>query len=1025
LNHPNALPETSGANMKGFVLATAAGFFAATSWPAEPALGPKDLPRVPPVEATNALKTFQLKKGFHLEQVAAEPLVVDPIAMSFDENGRLFVVEMRDYPQPQTDRSHLGRIRLLEDTNHDGVFDKSTVFVDELPWPTGVFCYGGGIFVAASPDILYCKDTKGDGRADVRKVIFTGFGAGKERSDPDVQPGEKAKEDTDLYSKPRLNVQALLNGFTWGLDNRIHGQTAGNGGLVVPAGKPGAKPLDLNGRDFYFDPRTLELDAEAGGGQYGMCYDDRGRRFVCSNARHIQTFMYEARYAERNRSYNMPPALVDIPVDGPAAEVYRISPEEKWRVTRTQWRVSGQVSGPVEGGGRASGYFTSASGITIFRGNNWPQENLGDAFIAECANNLVHRKKVRPQGVGVLAERPPDEQTNEFLASTDIWFRPVQLANAPDGTLYIADMYREVIEHPWSLPESIKRLLDLNAGNDRGRIYRVVPEGFRQPNPPRLGQASTRELVAALEHPNGWHRDTAARLLYERQDKLAAPLLADLIEKSKSPLARLHALYALDGLGALKEAHVLRALNDSDASVREHGIKLSEKFFRNGVPSPELWPRLNELANDPAITVRYQLAFTLGEMKGRAKIAPLAAIARRDLDSSWTQAAILSSLAEGAGELFANLSADSGVSGSRPGQEFLRQLALLVGAKNNKGEVAQVLGFLATVNEPARSFALARALGEGLQRAGSSLAALGGNVTELLVSAGKTAADNQAAEATRAQAVQLLGMTSFAESGSLLLSLLNQSQPQSVQLAAISTLARFSDDHVGPGLTKRWDSLTPRLRAEAVAALLARPDRAVALLQAIESGRIRSSALDATQIKFLRNHRDKSVRELAVKVLATPASSRQQVIEAFMPALDLRGDPLHGRKIYQERCIPCHRLGGEGSPLGPDLVTVRNTGKEKMLVNILDPNREVHPEFVSYLIETKDDESLIGLIANETATTVTLRQAYGKENVISRSDIQKLQSQGQSLMPEGLEASLTPQDLADLIEYIETADAGK
>ncbi len=345
--------------------------------------------------------------------------------------------------------------------------------------------------------------------------------------------------------------------------------------------------------------------------------------------------------------------------------------------------------------------------------------------------------------------------------------------------------------------------------------------------------------------------------------------------------------------------HVLRALNDSDAFVREHGIELSEKFFRNGVPSPELWPRLNELANDLAITVRYQLAFTLGEVKGRAKIAPLAAIARRDLDSSWTQAAILSSLAEGAGELFANLSADRSVSGSRPGQEFLRQLALLVGAKNNKGEVTQVLGFLATANEPARSFALARALGEGLQRAGSSLAAMGDNVKELLLFAGKTAADNQAAEAARAQAVQLLGMTSFAESGSLLLSLLNQSQPQSVQLAAISTLARFSDDHVGPGLTKRWDSLTPRLRAEAVAALLARPDRAIALLKAIESGAIRSSALDATQIKFLRNHRDKSVRELAVKVLATPASSRQQIIDAFMPALDLRGDPLHGRKNYQ------------------------------------------------------------------------------------------------------------------------------
>src|SRR5207302_5593032 len=201
-------------------------------------------------------------------------------------------------------------------------------------------------------------------------------------------------------------------------------------------------------------------------------------------------------------------------------------------------------------GGRASGYFTSATGIAILRGNGWPEDCVGDAFIADCGSNLVHRKKVRPKAVELVAERPPDEQKVEFLASTDLWFRPVQMANAPDGALYVADMYREVIEHPWSLPDSIKKLLDLNAGNDRGRIYRIVPDGFKQPKLPRLGAASTRELVATLEHPNGWHRDTAARLLYQRQDKSAVSLLIALLEKSKSPLARLHALYALAGLVA-------------------------------------------------------------------------------------------------------------------------------------------------------------------------------------------------------------------------------------------------------------------------------------------------------------------------------------------------------------------------------------------------------------------------------------------------------------------------------------------
>jgi putative membrane-bound dehydrogenase-like protein len=979
-------------------------FSSATVWaasgPAGPPLTQKDLPRVPPVEATNALKTFQIKRGFHLQLVAAEPLVMDPIAMCFDENGRLFVIEMRDYSEMREVHPHLGRIRMLEDTNGDGIFDKATIFADDLPWPTGLIWCNGGLYVAASPEILYFKDTKGKGVADVRKVIFTGFGAGM---------GDK------------LNVQALLNSLTWGLDNRIHGQTASNGGKVAPADQPNAKPLNLNGRDFYFDPRTMVMEAETGGGQYGMCFDDRGRRFVCSNSHHIQTFMYDAYYGERNRFYNMPPALVDIPVDGPAAEVYRISPEEQWRVIRTKWRVTGVVPGLIEGGGRASGYFTSATGITIFRGNNWPKENLGDAFVADCGSNLVHRKKIRPDGVGLLAERPPDEEKVEFLASTDIWFRPVQLANAPDGTLYIADMYREVIEHPWSLPESIKKLLDLNAGNDRGRIYRVVPDGFKQPKLPRLGRASTKELVATLEHPNGWHRDTAARLLYERQDPAAVPLLLNLLSKSPSALARMHALYALDGSAALKEAQVLTSLNDADPSVREHAIRLSEKF--KSTASDMFWARVRQLANDPVNTVRYQLALTLGEFNRPGRVGALATIAARDIDSSWTRAAVLSSLSDGAGEMFSLLAANTSVCNSKPGQDFLRELVNLVGAMNQPAELGHVREFIDEVNEPGLRFALVRALGEGLHRVGSALDREG-RVGDVFSSAARTAPDARAEESVRVQAIQLLGLTSYAESGAPLLSLLDLQQPQAVQLAAIATLSRFTDPQVGPELTKRWGALTPRLRSEALAALLARADRARALLEAIAAGTIQPSVLDSMQTKFLLNHRNSEVQELAAKTLAArPASTRQQVIDSFMPALNLKGEPARGKKIYEERCISCHRLGGQGFALGPDLVTVKNTGKEKMLVNILDPNREVRPDFASYLIETKDEESYIGLVVNETGTAVTLRQAYGKEDVIRRANIRKMQSSSQSLMPEGLEVGLAPQDLADLLEYIESAEA--
>src|SRR5207244_107173 len=232
-------------------------------------------------------------------------------------------------------------------------------------------------------------------------------------------------------------------------------------------------------------------------------------------------------------------------VEGPKAELYRISPEEPWRVMRTKWRVEGLENG-IEAGGRASGYFSSACGLTIYRGNAFPREYVGDGFVADPAENIVHHKKVVHTGPTASAERPADEKTVECLASKDTWFSQVFVANAPDGTLYIADMYRQIIE-ALGIPDEIVKHLDPEAGSDMGRIYRVVPDGFKQPPMPRLSRASLPELVATLEHPNGWHRDTAARLLYERNDRAGAPLLAKLLVQSPSSVGRLHALYALKG----------------------------------------------------------------------------------------------------------------------------------------------------------------------------------------------------------------------------------------------------------------------------------------------------------------------------------------------------------------------------------------------------------------------------------------------------------------------------------------------
>jgi putative membrane-bound dehydrogenase-like protein len=590
-------------------------------------LNPKDLPRFPPVGTRDVSGTFQVKKGFRLELVAAEPLVLDPIAFTFDENDRMFVVEMSDYPDRPQRR---GQIRQLVDTDGDGRFDRSTVFAKDLRWPSGIHCYGGGIFVCSAPDLLFFRDTDEDGVADEKKVVLTGWGNRAGSLDP----------------------EGVFGSLAWGLDNRIHGLLNRYSGEITNPNDPAAKPVRLGG-NFAFDPRTMALTVEAGEGQYGMGFNNDGRQFLSRQHRHIMTHLFERRYADRNPYYTMPDPTVDIAVEGPKAELFRISPEEPWRVMRTKWRVEGLEQG-IEAGGRASGYFSSACGLVIYRGNAFPPEYVGDAFVADPAENVVHHKKVVHTGPTASAERPADEKKVEFLASKDTWFRPVFMANAPDGTLYVADMYREIIE-ALGIPEEIAKHLDFDAGSDMGRIYRVVPDGFKQPTLPRLSRASLQELVATLEHPNGWHRDTAARLLYQRNDRSAAPMLAKLAKESKIAHARLHALYGLRGLDALTEQLIERALSDSDGIVREHAVKLSEGFLRDGVPSPQLWQKLRERAGDPIIGVRYQLAFTMGQLRHPERLEVLTQIARQDFAEPMMRAAILSSLAEGAGAMFGSL----------------------------------------------------------------------------------------------------------------------------------------------------------------------------------------------------------------------------------------------------------------------------------------------------------------------------------------------------------------------------------
>ncbi len=980
-------------SVAGLVVGAAAlaGVLAADKTPVDPVF---QLPKVRPLEPADAGKAFAVRPGFRVELVAAEPLVRSPVAVDFDEDGRLYVVEYRDYNQFANPKGAQvrGCVKLLEDTDGDGVYDKATVFADGLESPVAVACWDGGVFVGVVPDVWYFKDTDGDGRADVKRKVLTGFDR------------DKAGE-------------AMLNSFRWGPDNRFHIATGPAGGNLRAADKPDAKPVAVRRQNIRFDPRTTAFEGTSGGGQHGLTLDDWGDTFVCDNSNPVEHLAYDARYAGRNPFVVAPSPVADINAAGRHPDLHRLSPPEPWREARTRLRNDKRFPGPTEGG-RPFGFFTGASGVTVYRGHAFPPEYRGNVFVGEVANNLVYRARLDPKGLGWSAVRA--EAGREFLASRDIWFRPVQFANAPDGTLYVVDMYRELIETAVALPPQMLPFVDIAGGIDRGRIWRVVPDGFAPPKPPRLGKATTAELVALLEHPNGWHRDTAARLLYQRQDRGAVPALRKLTTESKSPLARMHARYALHGLNALSAADVLTALGDGEPRAREHALRLGEGF----TSSPDIRGKVASLVADPDARVRCQLAFSLGLFPDDPAVPLLGRLAAADASHALPRLAILCSAGDRGGALFTNLLAGRRAAGMR---ELLLALVAQVAAANRGDDVTAVtraLGGLADADRP-----LARELVQGfvtkLPSAGrDKFAGLAGGkagaiLTQLVAEACRTAVDEKAGPSARSAAVRTLGLAPFAQAKPLLATCLDVRQPQPVQLAALDVLGR-SDSAEVPGLVlAAWPAMTPRIRATAAETLLARGAWRNAFLDAVEAGLVRPADLDPARVRLLQQASDAVVAARVAKVFGGAAlSKRTDVLAKYRPAAERPGDAVRGKVIFRENCSACHRLEGIGEAVGPDLASVQHRGPDVVLANILDPNREVLPQYYTYLLATDAGTTLTGLIAAETGNTVTLRQADGKSETVQRANILSLRSTGLSAMPEGLEAKIDVPAMADLLAYL-------
>jgi putative membrane-bound dehydrogenase-like protein len=994
-------------SLQRFTLFLPLALAASLAFGAEPA-NEKDyrveLPRIPPRSPVEALKSFQIRPGFRVELVAAEPLVQSPVALDFDESGRVFVVEFPEYNQNfNKNFKGRGRVRVLEDTHGNGVYDKSTVYVDNLDCPVAVACYDGGIFVGAVPHLWYFKDSRGDGKVDIRKPVYTGFAR-----DP---AGE-----------------AMMNSLHWGLDNRFHLSTSFSGGNVRRAGEPNERPVSVRGMGFLFDPRSGKFELTSGGGQHGMSMDDWGRTFVCDNSHPINLLMYDRRYVARNPYLQPPPASVNIAPDGQFTKLYRISPVEPWRKLRTRLRTAKLVPGPDEGG-QPSGFFTGATGVTVYRGDAFPPEYRGNIFVGEVSGNLVYRARLEPDCVGFKAVRA--DPGVEFLASTDNWFRPVQFYNGPDGCLYVIDMYREVIETIFSMPPEILKHLDVSSGIDKGRIYRIVREGYKRRPIPRLGKATTAELVALLEHPNGWHRDTASRLLYQHQqpDWDARGPLMQLLVHSKSPPGRVRALYALDDLFLrlfLDEDIVWNTLGDREPRVREQVLCLAEQYGRW---FPKIVSRMITMTSDPDIRVRYQLAFSLGEFQGEPVTQALVRLLRSDGNNPWFRLAILSSANGRAGDLLRLVFADKDLRASRHGRLLLHELAAEIGAASRQSDldqVAKVLGNLLEGDKDLRhdlaltlvSRQTARARENFLDQNPAFRVMLDGMVYD----ARQAATDAKRTEPIREVAVHVLGLAPLADVREQLQQLLQANQTPSVAAAALQVLGHYEQPAVAGLILEAWPGLSPGLRKSAVEILFSRKPWVAAFLDAVERKQVALVDIEPARLKLLEAYPDAALRARARKLLAgTQLHRRQEIIDDYQKALHLKGEAARGKALFKKECSACHQLEGVGTTIGADLTAIRDWGPEKILINILDPNREVQPQYLAYLLTTKSGRVLTGMIVSETANGVTIRRVDQTSETVPRADIDELRSTGQSFMPEGLEKQLDHQAMADLLAYLTKA----
>ena len=901
--------------------------------------------------------------GLEITLIASEPDINGPVDMSWGPDGSLYVLEMTGYPITPGK----GAVKKLTDKDGDGFYTLEAVFADNLNFPAGLMYYREGILVADAPDILFLKDNDGDGKAEIREVLITGFG-----------------ED---------NQQYRANSLQWGLDNWIYGAGGRGGGELSYEGD--SVQVSIYGRDFRINPGSRKIEPISGMSQFGLTHDNSGNRFISYNHRFARQVMLQEEQLLRN------PSLTTMAIfDTSRSEHDR----RVWTLLTESLRFN---QDPI-------GYFTSLSGLTFYGGNLLGPDYEGSMFAGESVQAAVIRRKMVAEGPAFLAYNTEEEA--EFLSATDDWFHPVNFSNGPDGAFYVVDFYRKFVEHPEWAHDDKSEGIDWNIGEDHGRIWRIArksdPIDTARMNPD-MEKLDLESLVAQLGDEAVWRRRMAQQVLVDGKMTAAKEALEAMLG-SENRYGRIHSLWTLDGLGLLNEAHIRQALTHTDNELVLQGIKLFEKYRPQ---SSDLHQLIYQLAAAKNSTSRYYAILALGNSPADEvqKILKETALAYTD---KWTRLALLSSLSGRTADfnkhIFNATSADSFCHSTD--FDFFRAIgALSVYEKTELDPTIQnwiVKGDMD--NCPSWAFLLGYM---------NTAEAIGKNVGQLPPTVFSTALEHVESSDNSALVSNCIELLRYSESEAdwqKLLDIVSRSDDELVRRIGIRALSHLNSRAISESLFAMLDDMDVETRKALISNAQNSMTFSLVLLDGIERNQLELTEIPEELRYALLNHSDDGLRQRSNELLgASVSSDRDSIIRQYVAALPaLDPDPNNGATVFRTNCTVCHSMLGEGGILGPDLTNIGNRSDEILLTSILDPGRMVSYELKLHVVTTESGRTYSGTLAAETETSITIKQPDGEEHTVLRTNIRDHKELNQSIMPEGYERLIDEQSMADLISFL-------